>query len=67
LPPEDDPQEMDYRHDEKKRGGDRQIGVSVHSVFFPSASRGIPADQNARLSGRLLKVGDEVVPVSLTG
>jgi hypothetical protein len=40
LPSKDDPQEMDYRHDEKQRSGDRHIGFSVQSAY-PSASRPI--------------------------
>jgi hypothetical protein len=32
LPPEDDAQEMCYRHDEKQRGGHRHVGFSVQSV-----------------------------------
>ena len=32
LPSTDDPQEMDYCHDEKQRGGDRHISFSVQAA-----------------------------------
>jgi hypothetical protein len=35
LPPEDDPQQMNDRHDQKQRGGDLHIGFSVQSAAFP--------------------------------
>jgi hypothetical protein len=31
-PPEDDPQEMCYRHDEKQHGGNRHVGFSIQSA-----------------------------------
>ena len=48
LPSKDDPQQMHYRHDEKQRGGDRQIRFSVQSDCLP-ASRATTPDSTLRL------------------
>jgi hypothetical protein len=37
-PPEDDPQEVRYRHDEKQHGGDRHVGFSIQSARLSASN-----------------------------
>jgi hypothetical protein len=53
-PSKDDPQQMHYRHDEKQRGGDRRIVVSVQSARL-SASRPTTPDSSTTTSCSMLQ------------
>jgi hypothetical protein len=49
LPSKDDPKEMDYRHDEKQRGGNCHIGFSVQAAC-PFASHAQHDDSSTTTS-----------------
>jgi len=63
-PSKDDPQQMNYCHDEKQRGSDRHIGFSVQSACL-SASRPTTPDSTLRLiTGDFYAVGQLGHPFS---
>jgi hypothetical protein len=52
-PPEDDSQEMRYRHREKQRGGHRDVGVSVQSACLSCSDAAMTTVARPRVEGCL--------------